>query len=83
MPRLRPGLFIVCRTAEVVWHTFFIANLKMFLTFALATQIKTYCSIPFCWKVYFPRNIDDCPVYGVSLSWKLDRQFRQMYVSFV
>lgn len=27
---------VVCRTAEAVRHTFFIANPKMFYTFALA-----------------------------------------------
>ena len=32
------GFSVVCRTAEVVWHTFFIANPKMFLTFALAIR---------------------------------------------
>ena len=73
----------VCRTAEVVWHTFFIANPKMFLTFALAIQIiDILASIPFCWKVYFHRNIDDCPVYGGSLRGNLADNSGRKYVSF-
>lgn len=58
------AFFIVCRTAEVVWHMFFIANPKMFITFALATlKYQNVVSIFSC-RMYIPRKIDDCPVYG-------------------
>lgn len=35
----------------------------LFSTFALAQLIYHYCLI-FCRKVYFPKEIDNCPAYG-------------------
>ena len=69
--------------AALIAAYFFLAIPFFISTFAIPTKNNRHtASIPFCWKVYFHRNIDDCPVYGVILHGKLCRQFRQIVCQF-